>query len=127
MKKTTFNVTKSALELENLLIKKMDIPRTNFHRRMIDYYLEFDRTVNPYLLIKKRNDPNYVRKDAVEQIYLDEEREKVLTEIAESYSVEGAKCGINIVLFQALLSYCVVQAPIVLGEETINQSIGSES
>lgn len=63
----------------------------------------------------------------MEQIYLDEEREKVLIEIAESCSVEGAKCGINIVLFQALLTYCVVQAPIVLGEETINQSIGSES
>lgn len=121
MKKTTFNITSSALELENVLIKKMDIPRTNFHRRMIDYYLEYDRAVEPYLLIKKRSDPNYVKKDAVEQIYLDENREKALAEIAESCSVKEAKCGLNIVLFQALLSYCVAQAPVVLGEETISQ------
>lgn len=120
MKKTTFNVTSSALELENILIKKMDILRTNFHRRMIDYYLAYDRTINPYLLIRKRSDPNYIKKDAVEQIYLDEDREKALMEIAERYSAKETKCGINIVLFQALLSYCVVQAPVVLGEGTIN-------
>lgn len=123
MKKTTFNVTSSALELENVLLKKMDIPRTNFHRRMIDYYLKYDREVNPYLLIRKRSDPNYVKKDLVEQIYLDEDREKALMEIAERYSSEGAKCGTNTVLFQALLSYCVAQAPLVLGEETVNKEL----
>lgn len=53
MKKTSFRVTKATLELENALIQKMDIPRTTFHRRMIDYYLEYDRTVKPQLLIRK--------------------------------------------------------------------------
>lgn len=123
MKKTTFNITKSALELENVLIENMDIPRTTFHRRMIDYYLKYDRTINPYLLIKKRSDPNYVHKDAVEQIYLDEVRGAGLMTVADNYTTETVKCGINTVLFQALLSYCVVQAPLVLGEDTINQKL----
>ena len=43
----------------------MDIPRTTFHRRMIDYYLEYDRTVKPQLLIRKMTDPNYIQKDEI--------------------------------------------------------------
>ena len=83
MKKTSFRVTKATLELENALIQKMDIPRTTFHRRMIDYYLEYDRTVKPQLLIRKMTDPNYIQKDEMEQIYLDEKREQLLLEVAE--------------------------------------------
>ena len=110
MKKTSFRVTKATLELENALIQKMDIPRTTFHRRMIDYYLEYDRTVKPQLLIRKMTDPNYIQ-----QIYLDEKREQLLLEVAEEQArVHQKKCGINIVLFQALLTYCVVMAPVVL-------------
>ena len=112
MKKTSFRVTKATLELENALIQKMDIPRTTFHRRMIDYYLEYDRTVKPQLLIRKMTDPNYIQKDEMEQIYL---REQLLLEVAEEQArVHQKKCGINIVLFQALLTYCVVMAPVVL-------------
>lgn len=124
MKKTTFNVTVAALELENLLIEKMDISRASFHRRMIDYYLKYDRTINPNLLIKKRNNPNYVKKDTVEQIYLDENREKALAKIAEKYSTKDSRCGIGTVLFQALLSYCVVQSSIVFGEGFIKRMLG---
>ena len=106
MKKTSFRVTKATLELENVLIQKMDIPRTTFHRRMIDYYLEYDRTVKPQLLIRKMTDPNYIQKD---------EREQLLLEVAEEQEkIHQKKCGINIVLFQALLTYCVVMAPVVL-------------
>lgn len=115
MKKTSFRVTKATLELENALIQKMDIPRTTFHRRMIDYYLEYDRTVKPQLLIRKMTDPNYIQKDEMKQIYLDEKREQLLLEGAEEQArVHQKKCGINIVLFQALLTYCVVMAPVVL-------------
>ncbi len=117
MKKTSFKITRAALELENALIQKMDIPRTTFHRRMIDYYLNSDRSVRPELLIRKMTDPNYVVKDVMEQIYLDETREKLLMEAAEEQSrLHQKKCGINTVLFQALLTYCVVMAPMVLGK-----------
>lgn len=110
MKKTTFNITSSLLELENEILKNIDIPRTLFHRRAIDYYLLNGNGINERLLIKKRSDPRYVIKDEMEQIYLDPEREEKLKDIGKKYN-----CGITTVLFQVLLDYCCLQAPIVLG------------
>ena len=41
---------------------------------MIDYYLRKYEivSVKPQLLIRKMTDPNYIQKDEMEQIYLDE-------------------------------------------------------
>ena len=47
----------SVLELENLILSNMDIPRTVFHRQMIDYYLKYDGTISPNLLIRGRSNP----------------------------------------------------------------------
>ncbi len=119
-KKTTFAVTASALQFENILVKEMDIPRTTFHRRMIDYFLE-NEEVHPYLLIKKTSDPNFVKRDAVEQIYLDEIRELKLEEVAERY-----KCRVGVLLFQALISYSVAIAPEVLGKKDMERLFPGE-
>ena len=70
MKKTTFAVTADTLKFENLLLSHMDIPRTTFHRRMISYFFKNEIEVHPYLLITEKKAKNYVKKDAVEQIYL---------------------------------------------------------
>ena len=122
MRKTSFGITRSALELENLILSNMDIPRTVFHRRMIDYYLKYDGTIHPNLLIKERSNPQYVHKDKMEQIYLDEERETGLMEIVKKYD---GKIGISAVLFQALLTYCIVQAPIILGEDIFDKAMNN--
>ena len=98
----------------------MDIPRTTFHRRMIDYFLE-NEEVHPYLLIKKTSDPNFVKRDAVEQIYLDEIRELKLEEVAERY-----KCRVGVLLFQALISYSVAIAPEVLGKKDMERLFPGE-
>lgn len=114
--KTTSNITEAAFVLESILIEAMDIPRATFHRRAIDYFLEKVRVVHPYLLIKDRKDPNYVVKKKNEQFYLDDERREKLLACAEENG-----CGISVVLFQALMSYCEVLAPLILGEEMVKQ------
>lgn len=111
MKKTSFKLTKSLLDLECEILSHMDIPRTTFHRRAIDKFIREGGTINPRLLVTKRNDPQYVKKEEIEQIYLDEERENQLREIADQNN-----CTVSVVLFQALLDYCCMQAPIVLGD-----------
>lgn len=111
MRKTSFNVTKSALQFENILIKELDIPRTTFHRKMIDYFIQEGAIVHPYLKITKRSDPNYVKREEVEQIYLDEKRELQLREVAEKND-----CKLGTMLFQAMLTYSVAIAPEVLGK-----------
>lgn len=120
-KKTSFAVTESALQFENVLIKEMDIPRTTFHRRMIDYFLENEIEVHPYLLIKKNSDSNFVKREAMEQIYLDEVRALKLEEVAERY-----KCRIGVLLFQALISYSVAIAPEVLGKKDMERLFPGE-
>lgn len=122
MNKTSFRITNATQVLEKILVLKMDVPRNTFHRRAIDYFIESGERVHPHLLIKTRNDPNYVKKDKMEQIYLDDDRKAALERIAEKNG-----CGITIVLFQALMSYCNVMAPIVLGEETIKKLFGQDS
>ena len=120
-KKTSFAVTESALQFENVLIKEMDIPRTTFHRRMIDYFLENEIEVHPYLLIKKSSDSNFVKREAMEQIYLDEVRLLKLEEVAERYG-----CRVGVLLFQALVSYSVAIAPEVLGKKDMERLFPGE-
>lgn len=114
IKKTTFNITRSTRMLENVLVNQMDIPKANFHRRAIDYYLANEPDVHPWLKITRRSDPHYIKKEMTDQIYLDGEREAQLLEVARQH-----ECGLTIVLFQALLTYCSVQAPLILGGEII--------
>ncbi|MBM6804302.1 hypothetical protein H6B07_16950, partial [Mediterraneibacter glycyrrhizinilyticus] len=98
-KKTSFAVTKSTLDFENLLLSHMDIPRTVFHRRMIDYFFNNHIKVHEYLLIKDRIDPNYVQRKVLEKIYIDDERLEKREKAAEEYG-----CKIGVILFQALMS-----------------------
>lgn len=118
-KKTSFAVTKSTLDFENLLLSHMDIPRTVFHRRMIDYFFNNHIKVHEYLLIKDRIDPNYVQRKVLEQIYIDDERLEKLEKAAGEYG-----CKIGVILFQALMSYCIEIAPEVLGPEYMAEYFG---
>lgn len=112
MQKTSFKVTKSLQELEELILSNMDIPRTAFHRRMIDNFLrKEDKRLDPRLYITKRSDPGYIRMDVLEQIYLDENRYNQIGELAEQMGSNRSR-----VLFQMLMDYCVEMAPLVLGD-----------
>lgn len=114
VRKTTFKVTKAALQFENLLLSHMNISRTDFHRNMIDYFMKNEIQIHPYLLERSKSDPHYVKRTVVEQIYLDEVREEKLRDVAEQYG-----CRTGVVLFQAMMSYSIHIAPEVLGEEDL--------
>lgn len=109
--KTSFRITRSLRDLENAILAKMDINRTIFHRRMIDYFVEMDGKVNPRLYITDRKNPGYIKMECIEQIYLDEERNEKIEELAEKHGVKKGK-----ILFQALLDYCCALGPEVLKE-----------
>ena len=51
-------------------LKHMDIPKTVFHQRAIKHFLEHTIPVHPWLLIKDRDDFNYVNKNDSEQYIL---------------------------------------------------------
>lgn len=114
VKKTSFKLTKATQVFEKCILAHMDIPRTTFHRRAIDYFLDNGAEMYPPLLIKKGH-PGYIKRTEMEQIYLDEAREQRLLEVAEQYG-----CNIGTVLFQAIMTYCSVVGPVVLGDEKID-------
>ena len=113
--KTTVMINENVYWLQKILIRKMDIPRTRFHNRAIDYFLENETSIHPLLQIKERNDPKYVKRTIAEQIYLDEIRKRRLEEFAAQHN-----CGYTVVIFNALLMYCVIQGQVFIGEEFMN-------
>ena len=60
----------------------------------------------------------YIIKSEKEQIYLDQEREEKLRELAKKLTQEKKQdVTITILLFQALVSYLAVVYPVVIGDE----------
>lgn len=114
--KTTVNITESTSLLENLLIKKMDIPKTTFHRRAIDYFIKNNVKMMPELLIIEWSDPKFVKKKVAEQVYLDENRKEQLKQIAEKND-----CGFTVVICNAIMVYCSVLAPKVLDTDLFEE------
>lgn len=117
MKKTSFLVTSSLYLLEEKVIKAMDIPRTTYQRRAVLDFLKGDRIINERLLIVSRSHPDYVKKDYLEQIYIDEEIYNQLKEVAqENINDKGKPIHVTTVLFQAMLDYTSKMAFVYLGE-----------
>lgn len=116
-KATTFNITEMLKYMEMEILRKTELPRTLFHKRAIEYFLAGDQKVEERLKITKRSDPRYVKKTVTEQIALDRTLEKKLLAVAER-----EECGITVVLFQALLNYCLKCAN-VLEQDVIDNII----
>ena len=66
------------------------------------FIVHFYGKIEDSLKIKERKNPYYVKKSVREQIYLDQSQRFYLQKIADENHV-----GITIVLFQALITYCV--------------------
>lgn len=117
-KLTCFNITETAKIMEEEVIKKLDITKKSFHRRMIDNYLDSNMEIDERLLISSRSgNPDYVIRNAKEQIYLDPEREKKVKKVMEELSKKtGKNVSMAAVLFQAMINYLGALYPIVRDE-----------
>lgn len=116
--KTTVAITHSTKILQDEILKHMDIPKTVFHQRAIKHFLEHNIPVHPWLLIKDRDDLNYVNKNDSEQMYIEVELAEQLKEISNAYN-----CGWTTVVFQALMIYCAIMAKEVLGEDALTKRV----
>lgn len=107
--KSTFSVTPAVQEAEKEVLKITRLSRTMYHRLALERYLgQEDPKINPKLLIRKKTDPRYVRKNAVEPVYLSEEHRAGLEMIAKQYDT-----NIGTVFLQALLEYTVIQTELL--------------
>lgn len=113
---TSFKITVSVRYLETEILNETGLPQTVFHRKAIDDFLKGDGKIDEELKITKRTDPQYVKKSYTEQIYLDEVREKKLEAVAEKENTKK-----TVVLFQALLNFCLKNAHLI--DENIVKNI----
>lgn len=107
--KSSFSVTPAIQEMEKRVLGITRLSRTMYHRLALERYLgQENPQINYRLLIKKKTDPEYVRKNAVEPVYLSEEHRAGLDRIAQQYDT-----NIGTVFLQALLEYTVIQAELL--------------
>lgn len=102
MKKTSFKITRNIKYIEEQILKRTGLSLAAFHRKAIDDFINEKGYVEDRFKIRKTTHPDYVAKDFLENIYIDEEREQLLLKIAER-----EQCGITIILFQAVYDLCV--------------------
>lgn len=105
---TSFRITTSVKYLEIEILKATGYTQAAFHRKMIDDFLKGDTKIEEDLKITRRSDPRYVKKSFTEQIYLDSIREQRVKDIAKRENTKK-----TIVLFQALMNYCLKYAGVV--------------
>lgn len=114
---TTFNITAALKCLEMLIIEKTELPKTLFQKRAIQDFLAGDRVVSERIKIRSIKNPQYIKKDVTESIYLDADLEAELQEVAKDQ-----QCGLTHILFQALLDYCIKCSDLI-DEGTLNSII----
>lgn len=103
-KNTSYSVTSNLIELQKEYIVKTGIPSTVLHKRAIEALYESDNwNILPELRVHKRA-PGRLIRDAKLRVYMDDEMEAMLQELAQ-YN----KCDRSSAFFHALLMY-VTQA-----------------
>lgn len=87
--------------MEEEIIKRNDVTKASIHRKAIrNFYEDSDHKIMDKFLIKEKKSPNYVERKEKESVYLSEEMEKMLQEIAGENN-----CNISTVFFYALTIY----------------------
>lgn len=117
-KLTSIKITESLREMESKLLKVTGLSKTAFHRKAIDKFLERDMTIDDDLMISTRKDPRYIKKTVKECVYLDDVRRERLEKVSAERNVK-----ITILLFQAIMDYCVYMSS-SLPEEELNLFLG---
>lgn len=107
--RTTFSITSKLLDMENKILKETGLSRAAYHRKAVQKYLDQEHPgINPRLLIRQKSNPEYVRKNVVEPVYLSEEHRDALEKIAMNYNT-----SIGTVFLEAMLEYTVLQAELL--------------
>lgn len=104
-KKTTFYLTSELRALMQFLMQREDLPKINFLRRAFRMFIEGSHYIDERVLITKRTDPLYIKRDVCEGLYIDIDQYEALEKIAEE-----KKCKVAHVIFQALVDYCSILA-----------------
>lgn len=100
-KYVSFYISRNVKENIEYLIEVTDLPKTRIYNRAYKYFLEKkDQSIDPRVLIRKKTDPQYIKRDILETDYIKMEYYEELKRIAEEN-----KCALACVIYSAFVSY----------------------
>lgn len=103
-KLTSFMISPVLIFLENEILNNTGLSRTEFHRRMIQYFFDNDVTLSDGVFKMPPKDETVIK----EQIYLESEDENRINIFMLDYNrSHGKKCTATNILTQAMASYGV--------------------
>ncbi|MDO4492090.1 MAG: hypothetical protein Q4B85_13585 [Lachnospiraceae bacterium] len=103
-KYVSFYITENVRSSIQMLIEITDLPKTRIYNKAYQYFLEKrDQTIDPRILIKKRTDPQYIRRDVLETDYIKMEYYLKMKELSEKN-----KCSVACVIYAALVEYITI-------------------
>lgn len=103
--RTTYMITKTVQKIEELILRTTGLPRTVLHKKAIDFFFEKEEPrISPRLLIKDKNNPEYVMKDTIEPVYIEPADRERMKEVAKKFHTT-----MSVVFLEALMEYVTFQ------------------
>lgn len=87
-------------EYINEVVKKYRWTKKYFTYKAIELFLSGKKDIDPYILITKRSDINYIKRDVMFQVCIEDAQFETILEVAKKYN-----CKYSVVIFQALYDY----------------------
>ena len=97
----SFYISQNIRDNFDYLIEVTELPKTRLYNRAYKHFLEKkDKTIDPRILIRKKTDSQYIKRDVLETDYIKMEYYEELKKIAEE-----KHCALACVIYAAFLSY----------------------
>lgn len=83
------------------LSKEQEVTKVVFVKRAVNFFLEGDLEIDPRLYITKRSDPNYIARETMFTVWMEDEQRDNLKIVA---NIKGIP--VSAVFFQCMVEYC---------------------
>ena len=97
---TSFYITEGLRNAIQLIMDETGIDKTSFYEDAFRHFLVGSRDIDSIILVTKRNDPRYIKRDVLDCVHIELNQYEDLSRVAEEKG-----CAISCVLFQALIDW----------------------
>ncbi len=100
-------ITKGLYEIIYYLMEREEITKIVFVSRAIRYFMAEKRILDYQTLIRKKSDPDYIKRDKQFVFHIDPELKQQVLDFAEQYNeTHVEQCNPSQCFFQILVEYC---------------------
>lgn len=97
---TSFYITEGLRNAVQLIMEETGIEKTEFYTDAFRHFLTGSRDVDSIILVTKRSDPRYIKRDVLDCVHIENEQYEEMGEVAKEKG-----CAISCIIFQALIDW----------------------